>query len=201
MNRMIKLTSLRLALAVAGGLAASVVSSHAQSATATISGVEVGSDWDYTISLQNTGNVALEGFWYAWTQAGNNLTSDISDPGSSLGWTDTDKEGLTSISWQGGSGDALGIGQSATFTFESAEDPIEITTSPSGESVAYEGTIDFSQGSAGDSSPVFSPTLVATPEPSSVALAAIGCVGLLLTKRTKLWKSVSGGPDPAAAKK
>jgi hypothetical protein len=71
--------------------------------------------------------------------------------------------------------------------------------------VAYTGTIDFSQGNnqgnAPDSSPVFSPTLVETPEPSSVALAAIGCVGLVLTKRSKLWKSVPGVAGSAAAKK
>jgi hypothetical protein len=201
MNRMIKLTSIRLVLAVAGGLAVSAVSSQAQSATATISGVLVGSDWDYTITLQNTGNVALEGFWYAWTTSGNNLALPASNPGSSLGWLDSSLTGATSISYQGNAGDALGVGQSATFTFDSATDPIGITTSPSGESVAYTGSIGFTQGGPGGSSDVFSPTLVSTPEPSSVALAAIGCAGLILTKRTKLWRSVPGVAGSAAAKK
>jgi hypothetical protein len=201
MNRMTKLTSIRLALAVAGGLASSVISGQAQSASATISGVEVGANWDYTITVQNTGDAALEGFWYAWTDGGNNLSSAASNPGSSLGWTDTDMTGATSISWQGGAGDALGIGDSATFTFVSAETPTEITTSPSGESVVYEGTIGFDEGTPGNSSPVFSPELVATPEPSPVALAAVGCFGLVLTKRILLWRSVRGVSGSVAAKK
>jgi hypothetical protein len=199
---MIKLTSIRFALAVAGGLAASLVSSHAQSASATISGVEVGSDWDYTISLKNTstGNIALEGFWYAWTTSGNNLSTTTTDQGNSLGWTST-VFNSTSIQYQGGAGDALAAGDSATFTFDSTETPAEITAGASGESVVYTGTIGFTQGGPGGSSDVFSSTLVATPEPSSVALAAIGCVGLVWTKRNKLWKSVSSVPNSAVAKK
>ena len=185
---MIKLTSIRFALAVAGGMAMSVASTHAQSASATISDVQVGSDFDYTITLQNTGNVGLEGFWYAWTQEGNNLSTSISNPGSSLGWTDTDKEGTTSISYQGGAGDALGIGDSATFTFDSTETPTAITAGMSGASVAYESTIDFSQNSPGDSSPVFSPELVSTPEPSAYALMAAGGFALVLMKNRKLGK-------------
>jgi hypothetical protein len=179
-----------------------VASSHAQSATATISDTEVGSDWDYTITLDNTSapGVSLDGFWYAWTDSGNNLASAASDPANSLGWTST-VFNSTSIQFQGGTGDALAAGDSATFTFESSDTPSEITESPSGESVAYEGTIGFDEGIAGNSSPVFSPTLVSTPEPSSVALVGIGCVGLVLTKRTKLWRSVPGVAGSAAAKK
>jgi hypothetical protein len=161
------------------GLAAFTMNGHAQSASATISGVAAGGGiFDYTIILKNTGSDSLEGFWYAWTQSGNNLSANISDPGSSLGWSDTELEGNTSISWQGSSSDALAAGQSATFTFDSTETPTAITTSPSGESVAYVGTIDFSQGSSGDSTPVFSPTLVTAPEPSSLGLMAAGLVAM-----------------------
>jgi hypothetical protein len=158
-----KKTPIRLSLAVAAGLAAAV-SSHAQSATATISAVAAGSSFDYTITLKNTGSVALNSFWYGWTIVGNNLPSDPSSAQNALGWAND----LTanSIEWVNSSGTALAPGDSATFTFVSSNSPSAITKSPSGESVVYVGQIDFSQGVAGDSSPAFSPTLVNPPTPT-----------------------------------
>jgi hypothetical protein len=180
MNHLSKFLSIRLAIAVAASLAASTASSQAQSATATISDVAAGGGvFDYTIVLENTGTNSLEGFWYAWTTSGNNLSANITNPGSSLGWTDTALEGNTSISYQGNSGNALAVNQSATFTFDSTETPTQITTSPSGESVVYTGAIGFNQADPGTSSPVFSPTLVAAPEPSSVSLLMTGLIVLI----------------------
>ena len=191
MKKVSKLLSIRLAL-VAAGLAASAVTSHAQSATATIYGVAAGGgSFDYTITLQNTGTTSLDSFWYAWTQSGNNLSAAISSPGSSLGWVDTALTGATSISWEGNAGNALAMGQSATFTFVSSETPTAITTSPSGESVVYvngNGPNTFGQNSPGSASPVFSPTLVAAPEPSSVSLLVAGLVGLAGLSR---WSAAS----------
>ena len=190
MNKIPKLISTRLALAVAAGLAASTVSSHAQNATATISGVAAGGGvFDYTITLQNTGTTSLDSFWYAWTLSGNNLSTGITTPGSSLGWVDTALEGNTSISWEGNSGNTLAVGQSATFTFDSTETPSAITTSPSGESVAYvsgTGPDTFGQNSPGSASPVFSPTLVAAPEPSSLGLLLTGLSAAFLIFRVRL---------------
>lgn len=177
MKNLSKLISIRFAIAVAAGLAVSTVSSHAQNATATISGVQVGSLFDYTITLKNTGTTSLDSFWYAWTLSGNNLSTAITSPGSSLGWTDTAIEGNTSISWEGNSGNELAEGQSATFTFDSTETPSAITTSPSGESVAYvsgTGPNTFEQNDPGVASPVFSPILVVVPEPSSLGLLMAG---------------------------
>ena len=196
MNQLPKLTTNRfaLAVAVAAGLTASTVASQAQSATATISDVAAGGGvFDYTITLQNTGTTSLDAFWYAWTQSGNNLSTDITSPGSSLGWTDSAKTGNLAISWIDSSGTApLAKGQSATFTFDSTETPTAITTSPSGESVAYvtvAGLNAFDQNDPGVASAVFSPTLVAVPEPTSMGLIAAGslafAVGLELRKGRK----------------
>jgi len=196
MNQLPKLITNRfaLALAMAAGLAASTVSSQAQSATATISDVAAGGGvFDYTITLHNTGTYSLDAFWYAWTLSGNNLSTDITSPGSSLGWVDSAKTGNLAISWVDSTGTApLGVGQSATFTFDSTETPTAITTSPSGESVAYvtvAGLNAFAQNSLGVASPVFSPTLVTAPEPTSMGLIAAGslvlAVGLELRKGRK----------------
>jgi hypothetical protein len=182
MKKTLKIMPVSIGLAVAASLAAPVASTFAQSATATISGVQAGSIFDYTITLKNTGDVPLEGFWYGWTTSGNNLPSNPTDPQNSIGW-DSALFG-NSIMYQGNAGNALGLNEIATFTFESTSTPIEITTSPSGESVAYVGTINFGQNAPGDSSAVFSPVL-AVPEPSSLALIAAGSIGLLAGVRRK----------------
>ncbi len=187
MNNKPKLISIRLAIAVVAGLASSTVSSHAQGATATISGVAAGGGlFDYTITLTNPNSdtFSLNDFWYGWIQFQNDLPSDPSNAANSLGWAN-DLDG-NSIEWENNSGTALAPGQSATFTFVSADSPSAITTSPSGESVAYVNGIDFSENSAGHSTPIFSPTLVAAPEPSSVGLFIVGSLGLLATGWRKL---------------
>jgi hypothetical protein len=184
-----KSISIWVVLVVAAGLMASAVGVQAQSATATISGAAAGGGvFDYTITLHNTGTTSLDSFWYAWTLSGNNLSTAISNPGSSLGWVDTALEGNTSISWEGNSGNTLAVGQSATFTFASTETPSAITTLPSGESVAYvsgTGPNTFDQNDPGVASPVFSPTLVAVPEPSTLALLIAAAVGLLAARWPK----------------
>ena len=176
------LKSSALGLAIVAGMTATAISGRAQDATATISDVAAGGGvFDYTITLHNTGTTSLDSFWYAWTLSGNNLTTDISNPASALGWTDTAIEGNTSISWEDSAGGhALAAGQSTTFTFDSTESPTAITTSPSGESVAYvsaTGPNTFGQNIPGSASPVFSPTLV--PEPSTPGLMAAGLLAFL----------------------
>src|SRR5579862_5633410 len=174
-----KMNSIRLLLTVAAVLAAAAVSSHAQSATATISWVAAGNSYNYTVTLKNTGAVALNSFWYGWTASGNNLPSVASNAGNSVGWGS--QVSGNSIQWMNNSysyygntyyyGTSLAPGATATFTFVSTSSPSAITASPSGESVAYVGGIDFSQGKAGDSTPAFSPTLVtpnSTPAVPSV---------------------------------
>jgi hypothetical protein len=168
-------TSICLALTVAAGLLASAISGHAQGAVATISDVPSGGGFNYTIVLQNTGSTNLNSFWYGWTASGNNLPSIPSSPGNSLGWGNSLFG--NSIEWVNSSGTALAPGSSGTFTFFSTSTPAAITTAPAGESVAYVHGITFSQGVPGDSTGIFSPVL--TPEPSSVALLAVGSLGLL----------------------
>ena len=189
MTHLTKLTANRfaLALAVAAGLAASTVASQAQSATATISGVPAaGGDFDYTLTLKNTGTQSLNSFWYGWTTSGNNLPSDPISAANSLGWVSSIAG--NSIQWENSSysyygytyyyGTPLAAGQSATFTFVSASTLSAITQSPSGESVAYVGGIDGSQGVTGDSTAVFSTTIAAVPEPSSMGVVAAGSLVL-----------------------
>lgn len=179
----LKFNSVRLVLAITAALAMFAVSGRAQNASATISDVVVAGGYDYTITLNNTGAYSLQSFWYGWTLSGNNLPSNPSNAGNSLGWANVLSG--NSIEWGNSSDTPLAPGQSGTFTFFSTSTPTAITTPPSGESVAYVHSIDFSQGSPGDSTGVFSPTLVATPEPSSIALLAVGSLGLMAAYRRK----------------
>jgi len=180
----LKMNSIRLSLAVATVLATAIVSSHAQDVTATLSWVAEGNSYDYTVTLKNTGSVALNSFWYGWTTSGDNLSSEPSSAGNSTGWANTVSGNSiqwvnTSYSYYGYTyyyGTSLEPGASATFTFVSSSTPAEITASPSGESVAYAGAIDFSQGNAGDSTAVFSPALVSGPPAVPTVTATISGV-------------------------
>ncbi len=176
MKNLSKLVSIRLALAVAAGLATATVSSRAQSATATISGVLAGSSYDYTLTLHNTGTYNLNGFWYGWIQFLNDLPSVPTSPGNSLGWANT--VAGNSIQWANSTGTALAPGQSGIFTFISTSTPAQMTAGMAGESVAYVNGITGSQNQPGDSTPIFAPTLVAAPEPSALGLLLAGGFGL-----------------------
>ena len=179
-----KFNSIRLSLILAAGLATAAVSSQAQSATAAISWVAAGSSYDYTITLQNTGSYALNGFWYGWTSGGDDLASVPSNAGNSSGWGNAVSG--NSIKWANGSysyygytyyyGTPLAPGASATFTFVSSTPPSAITASPSGESVAYVGAIDSTVNAAGDSTPVFSPVPISPMSPVPTAAATISGV-------------------------
>jgi hypothetical protein len=185
MNMKTPLISIRFALALAAGLAASSLQAQPTiTASATLSDVQVGSTFDYTMTLHNTGTMPIESLWYGWTLSGPNLPSNPSNAGNSLGWVNS-LDG-NSIQWTGSSVTALTAGNSATFTFDSTSTPAQMTAGAAGESVAYFGGIDGSQNTPGDSSPVFAPTLTTVPEPSTSALLAIGLAGWMATGWRKL---------------
>jgi hypothetical protein len=184
-----KLISLRLALAAAAGFAA--INLHAQgtvAATATLSGVLVSSVYDYTLSVKNTGTVPLQGIWYGWIPGSFDLPSSPTSPASTSGWSASVSG--DSIQYQGNSGDAIPVGGTGIFTFDSTSTPMAMTTgtvgpAATGESVAYAGTIGFTGNSSGVSAE-FTPTLAAVPEPSTYGLVLTGALGMLGATRRKL---------------
>lgn len=167
-----KFSSICSTLAIAAGLVASTASSHAQ-ASATMSDTAVSGGFDYTITLDNTTGAAIQSFWYGWTTAGNNLPGTVTVLGSPTGWSGV-AFGGNSVQWTTTT-TPLANGATDTYSFFSATTPAAITTLPSGQSVTYTGGINF----ATDGQGIFSPVLTASPEPSSIALLAVGSLGLL----------------------
>jgi hypothetical protein len=173
-----KLISLRFALAVAAGFAAIDLQAQVD-ATATLSGVLVGSTYDYTLTVHNTGTLPIEALWYGWIPGFLDLPSTPTTALSASGWSNTVVG--TSIQFQGFAGNAIAAGGSGTFTFDSTSTPTAMTTgsnggAPTGDSVAYAGTVNASAAS-----PDFQPTLAAVPEPSTFGLIIAGSLGLVAT--------------------
>jgi hypothetical protein len=180
-----KSSQITFAIAVIVGLAASAVSGRAQGATGTLTGVQVGVNYDYTLTLNNTGSVALESLWYAWIPGFFFLPSTPSSAsgtanGATSGWTASIVS--KSIQFQGNSSNAIQPGQSATFTFVSTDSPATLAGNssghPIGDSFAYVGTVDASAG--------VNFIVQSVPEPSSFGLLVTGSLGLLAAGWRKL---------------
>jgi hypothetical protein len=145
-----------------------------ESATATISSTPDGPDFDYTISLTNTGSTAIGTFWFAWTPPNQPFEYDFlpSSPlatSEPIGWVGPGSLGSPgySIEYYNVSGSAISHGQTATFGFTSSDSP----TTLQGTSLGFPITTSFiytgapEVGTAVEVSPVF------VPEPSWLALA------------------------------
>jgi PEP-CTERM motif len=184
-----KLNSLRFALiAAACALAAGKVQAQTVNASATLSGVLVSGTYDYTLTVHNTGSTALEGLWYGWIPGAFDLPSTPTTAASTSGWSASVSG--ASIQFQGDGTDSIAAGGTGIFTFDSTSSPTAMTTgvnggAPTGESVAYAGTIGFTGNSTGVSQE-FTPTLASVPEPSTTALIVTGTLGLFAAGRRKL---------------
>ena len=184
MNKMMKLTSSRFALAVAGGLLASAVSSHAQGVSGTISNQQLDpSHWLYTITLTDTGTTDISSLWYAWTPDVSPFfylpSGTLSNISGDNGWTGSPVSNSIQFIDNGNAdnGNGLTHGQSVNLKYEATFSPAQLASAPhSGLSVAYQGAVD-----ASSSTPDF--TVVAAPEPSSLGLLATGLAGLAFAGR------------------
>jgi hypothetical protein len=184
MNHLSKFLLTRLALAVAVSLGASITSSRAQGemASGTVSGVQSGSDYDYTVTLLNTSSsVTIDGFWYAWVPGEFYLPSTPASASAPAGWTASIV--ANSIQYSGGS---LVPGASINFNYIATFAPSSLTGT-AGFSYVYHSGLD----SGPDGGTFLNVQTVAAPEPSSASLTMTGLivfVGLIkrLTASRKL---------------
>lgn len=185
-----KLTSTltRSSLALGAGLVLSAISASAQqdvivNGSLTYTGPTAGV-YDYTLTMNNTGTEAVESLWLGWALNSNPVFNVLnpSSAGNSLGWQNI-LDG-NSVMYAGTAGSTLAAGKSATFTFDSTSTPTQFenpfSSGGSGLSVAYGvnaqqfGIFDTTTHSFD-----FAPSVVATPEPSTLGLLAVGSLGLL----------------------
>ena len=175
----------RFAVVATAGLAASSLHAQTISASATLAETGTsGSEFDYTLTLDNTGTVPINALWYGWVQGHFDLPSSPTSITALSGWSgDADGD---SIQFENGTGSAIAPGSFGTFTFESTFGPAAMTSgttggTATGNSVVYasaSGPSTFGESQPGVSSGPFVPTLQAVPEPSTFGLLATGLTGM-----------------------
>jgi len=140
-----------------------------------------GSDFNYNITLQNTGTTTVGTFWMGWVPGQDFMATSPISVTSPTGWTEAVTHGGASdgyaIQWIANSSSLLAAGHSLTFSFVSADTPASV----GGSSVFYPGTptttsFVYSGAPFSDGGYQFvgSVTTASVPEPSSLFL--LGCV-------------------------
>jgi hypothetical protein len=161
----------------------------ALAATATISATPDGPNYDYTVTLTNTGSADIGTFWFAWTPPGQPFEYDFlpSGPiptGQPGGWL-----GLASLGFPGYSiesynylGSPISPGGIGMFQFTTSDTPTQLQEStlgfPNTTSFIYEGAPEV--GAPARVDPVFD-----VPEASSSFLMAMGCTAAGLRRRCR----------------
>lgn len=179
------LFSVRLTLALTSALAVSAVNSQAQSASAQITGQSLGGgNFNYTLTLDNTGSSSLETFWFAWNIYDYDfMTVSPTSIVPASGWGD-------SVSINNGYGiefttstSPLAAGHTLQFSFDSTMTPTQM----SGNNPYWGYPVGTSYVSIGSGFSGSYTSFVAqvVPEPSSLALFAVGSFGLWIVRGRK----------------
>jgi hypothetical protein len=175
----------RFAVVATAGLAAGSLHAQTISASATLTETGTsGSEFDYTLTLDNTGTVPINSLWYGWVPGSFDLPSSPTSITALSGWSG-DADG-NSIQFENGTGSAIAPGTFGSFTFETTFGPAAMTSGmndgkPTGSSVAYAsptGPATFGENQPGVSSGPIVPTLQSVPEPSTFGLLATGLTGM-----------------------
>jgi hypothetical protein len=157
------------------------------SATATMTAVPDGVNYDYTITLNNTGPSGIETFWFAWLPGYDLLTSNPTVTKTPSNWTtfiESGNYGGYSIEfYDQGTSSALASGQSSSeFQFTSPDTPNDLAGYDTTygyyrqtESYVYQGAAEASFSSVISNIPI-----TTVPEPSSSILAGLAGLASLV---------------------
>ena len=188
-RRLLFRTPILFALLLTPALSLAIHAASPPTATAQISGVSLGGgEFDYTITLEDTGTTTIGTFWNCWVPGQDYMAVSPTNIISPTGWSDSITGGGGSDGYAircVASSDLLQPATTGTFQFESTVTPsamdgdsIFYPTTPVETSFVYSGA-PFSD--VGDDFIVQS-----VPEPSTIFLAALGVTGLLCARSRKL---------------
>jgi hypothetical protein len=175
------------AVAIAWACAAAPAAAS-EAASATFSSTQLSpTSWQYSLTLDDTGTTDLGTFWFAWVPGEDFMStapSNIADP---AGWSAITTHGSAAdgfaIQWKAGAGALLAPGQSLSgFMFDSGMSPAEMM----GDSPFFPGTpvttaFVYQGAPFSDAGVELMATPAATaavPEPSSLAMMALGALAI-----------------------
>jgi hypothetical protein len=184
-------TKICFALTITAGLAAcSLQATGTLSASATLTETGMaGSEFEYSLVLDNTGSNPINALWYGWILGAFDLPSTPTSITGPAGWTSSTAF-ADSVQFENNSGSAIAPGGFGTFTFDSISSLSAMTTgitdtAPTGDSVAYAsstGPSSFDQSYPGIASDPFLPIAGSVPDGGMTAmllgasLAGLSCV-------------------------
>jgi PEP-CTERM motif len=158
---------------------------------ATYTSTPNGPNYNYTITLTDTGTTNIGTFWFSWIPGQDYMANNPILVNNPTGWTSSVTGGFSgdgyAIQWVNNT-NAITPGKSLNFSFTSAETPAQLAGNsqffnhpPEGTSYIYIGAPETDPGFKF----VASPAISSVPEPSSMILAglAAGAFGL------KVWRS------------
>jgi hypothetical protein len=171
-----KIMSLLLGIVLATGVLAAPLSAGTIDATGVMTSKPDGANFDYTITLTNTGTDSIGTFWFSWLPGEGFLphtpTSLISPPG----WSEILTNGNGSIQWDANSHAAdLAPGKSLVYGFTSPDSPSVLA----GKSAQFPGTpiltstLYQTSPFVGDTTSIIVTQASQVPEPSSLLTFAV----------------------------
>ncbi len=177
-------TGMTVALATVW-LAAGARGFAAESATASITDQDLGGgNFDYTITLDDTGTTNIGTLWFAWIPGQDYLPLQPTSTTSPTGWavdqfTHAGSSDGYAIQWVASS-DLLTPGNSLTFSFDTTAPPAQIAADSTFHPGVPVTTAFIYSGAPFSDNGVRLVATVVTPEPSSLALLFLGATGVVV---------------------